>query len=118
MREQRDWSDDREEWDRIWGTVTQHRLPPGIQLDLGDDQAFGRVGSVAISEDPPQFSDRVWRETAVCPVCGCSTVGMQRVAATVHLAFDSGFQLGKGVWVHRSCFESCPDTGQPAPIPW
>jgi hypothetical protein len=123
MADEKDYSldgKDRAEWDRAWSAMPHRRLlnPPTIDVagDLGS--GCGKVVSVTISEDPPQFSDKPWRESETCPVCGASTAGMRRLPATLHPTFANGFNYGAGVWVHPSCFERCPDAGEPPPIPW
>jgi len=117
--------EDREEWDRAWSARTLRSLPGECKLDL----QFARwlplkVAPITIAADPPEFAARGWRESDVCPVCGESTLGSVRIAACLYVAFENlegdsrGFKFGVGVWAHQSCFESCPDTGRPAGIPW
>ena len=111
---------DREEWDRIWRAMPHRRLTSPPKAGLGGD-ALGRFGepvSCTISQDPPLFRDRAWRESERCPICGERTSGKERLPASLHPRWASGLSVGLGVWVHRICFESCPDTGEPAPIPW
>jgi hypothetical protein len=121
--EEKDYSldgKDRAEWDRAWASMPHHRLLTPPKIDVADSfgSGCGEVVSVTISEDPVQFSAKAWRESEICPVCGTTTVGAQRLPATLHPTFANGLSLGIGVWVHQSCFEGCPDAGEPVPIPW
>jgi hypothetical protein len=117
-------SDDREEWDRLWGARTLHLIPGGCKLLFRD--APLTVKAAAISDDPPQFAARIFRETEHCPVCGESTSGCLRVAATLTMEYEMPpdwpwklpLRIRRGVWAHQSCFERCQDTGRPAGIPW
>jgi hypothetical protein len=110
---------DRHEWDLAWASMPHRRLltPPTIDV-TGHLPGCGEVVSATISEDPPQFSKKAWRPSDTCPLCGAATMGTERLPATLHPGFANGLNYGLGVWVHRSCFESCPDTGKPAPVPW
>lgn len=112
--------EDRAEWDHAWASMPHRRLPtpPAIDVRGRFGPGCGEVVSVTISEDPPRFSTKAWRESENCPVCGATTAGVERLPATLYPTFESGLHLGFGVWVHRSCFERCPATGQPTPIPW
>jgi hypothetical protein len=111
---------DRAEWDRVWAWMPHRRLltPPKVNVGGSLSSGCGELVSVTISEDPPQFSSKAWRPSETCPVCGATTAGTERLPASLHPTFANGFSYGLGVWVHRSCFECCPDTGAPAPIPW
>ncbi len=110
--------DDRETWEQAWRNCSHRRIESPIRIDVGLDSDFGKIVSVTISENPAEFSDKGWRETDYCPICGQTTVGAQRLAATIHPTFETGFSYGVGVWVHGLCFEKCPETGEPALIPW
>jgi hypothetical protein len=110
--------DDREAWDRSWSDQTQCQLRPPYNLGVTLDLRFGSLTSVTISRAPAAVIDRLWFETPLCPVCGGSTVGVPRLAALLNLAFDCGIAYGQSVWAHVDCFESCPDTGVSARIPW
>jgi hypothetical protein len=96
------------------------RLLTAPKIEILGKLGFGWNEAIAItiSEDPPEFSDKNWRSSEYCPVCGASTVGAEQVPATLHLTFDNGSGLGLGVWVHRRCFEICPEAGRPTPVPW
>ena len=121
MSDGKDYSSDgadREEWDRLWRARTQRLLPVERRSNLGHDFHALQLTALTITDDPPEFADRVWRASEICPVCGETTVGGVRVASTVHLTFENGLAIGMGSWAHRACFESCPDTGMPADIPW
>jgi hypothetical protein len=110
--------DHRAEWDGLWTGRTQRQLRPPYNLGVALDSQFGALTSVTISEAPAEVIDRLWFETQLCPVCGKSTAGVPRLAASLNLTFDCGISYGQTVWAHVACFESCPDTGLPAPIPW
>jgi ribosomal protein L37AE/L43A len=92
--------------------------PPkvGVSRDLID--RFGAVVVATISRCPPRYVERVWRESDSCPICGETTAGADRLAASLFPTLASGFRYGVGIWVHRTCFETCDDTAEPAPIPW
>lgn len=113
--------EDRGEWDRSWRAMPHRRLTSPPQAGLGSLDAlrgWGDPVSVTISQDPPEFCDRSWRESEYCAICGERTSDEGRLPASLHPAWASGRSVGVGVWVHRTCFERCPDTGEPAPIPW
>ena len=109
----------RAEWDQAWASMPHRRLltPPKIDV-VGSFSGCGRVVSVTISEDPPVFSNKACRVSEICPVCGATTVGTDRLPASLHSQFANGFSYGLGIWVHRSCFGCCPDSREPTPIPW
>lgn len=113
-------NDDRTAWNQAWASMPHRRLlaPPKIDVAGIFGSSFGEVVSVTISENPPEYSDKPWRPSETCPVCGATTGGTRRLPACLHTAFANGFSYGLGVWVHQSCFESCPDAEEPTPIPW
>jgi len=115
-----DLDEDRTAWDQAWRAMPHRRLESSPRIDVGREfgDHFGDLLSVTISLDPPEYSQRTWRESESCPVCGDPTTGSERLPASLHPIFASGFRYGLGVWVHRTCFENCRDTGEPAPIPW
>ena len=108
---------DRPEWDQAWASMPHRRLPTKPKVALASS-GCGEVVSATISEDPPQFSNKAWRQSEDCPVCGATTAGAQRLPASLHPTFADGLSCGLGVWVHRSCFECCPNADEPTPIPW
>lgn len=84
-----------------------------MSLDLG------KAISATVSLDPPRFSDLPWQSFEECPICGKTTEGSSRLAASLHPVFENGLQgISFGCWVHETCFENRPDTGEPAPVPW
>lgn len=113
-------TDDRTSWDRAWASMPHRRLPAPTRIDVEASlvASLGAAVSASISQDPPQYSDKNWRKSENCPVCAATTDGTKRLAATLHPVFANGFTCGVGVWVHESCFSSCPDAEEPAPIPW
>ena len=108
---------DRPEWDRTWRPMSHRRLtaPPQFPIHYAH---FGTLISTTISQDPPEFADFLIRESETCPICGHSTRNALRWPASIHPTWESGLRVGIGVWVHRKCFESCPFTDEPAPVPW
>ena len=112
--------DDREEWDRSWRAMPHRRLtsPPKAGVGSGLAKQFGEPNAFTISQDPPQFADRPWRESDCCPICGDATTGSERLPATLNLRWADGLMVGCGVWAHGACFDNCPDTGEPTPVPW
>ena len=117
---------DREEWDRLWGGKTLRLLPGECGLHLSSPFEFLKVKAAALSDDPPEFATRVWRESELCPVCGESTAGCRRVAAHLTVEYERPVvwpfmcepSFWWGVWAHESCFDRCQETGRPADIPW
>ena len=70
--------EDREEWDRSWRAMPHRRLtsPPKTGLSCLDAlRGWGDLVSFTISQDPPRFCDRPWRESEYCPICGEQTSG-------------------------------------------
>jgi hypothetical protein len=116
--------DDREQWDHAWSIQRHYYIKTPLKTNVaealsGGNLSFGRVLSATISEDPSAYSDRVLRDSDNCPLCGQSTNGMNRVAASLHPEFESGVRnISIGVWVHKECIETCPVIDGPAPIPW
>jgi hypothetical protein len=93
-------------------------LPPS-DLVVGDlILRFGPTVAITVSQDPPQFAHKVWRESENCPVCGIHTAAAERLPASIHLKWANGLAVGIGVWVHRTCFESCAVADGDAPVPW
>lgn len=112
--------DDRAEWDLAWASMSHRRLPWPPKIDLADFIGFdlGPLVAITISEDPAELSNKVSRPSETCPVCGATIVGIERVAGTLHPTSATGFSCGVGVWVHLTCWNRCPDVGEPSPIPW
>lgn len=111
--------EDRAAWDK-WSAMPHRRLlaPPKVDVVGNLGAEIGEPVMVTISQNPPQYSDRPWRKSEVCPVCGETTAGMSRLPACLHPKFECGFSYGLGVWVHQTCFDHCPDAAEPTPIPW
>jgi hypothetical protein len=111
-------------WDHAWRVMPHHRLlsPPSIDVRAGLAEHFGDVVAVTISLVPPEygwlFNQRAAPESETCAVCGQETSEPTRLSAMVNARFESGFRCGLGAWVHRSCFETCPEVGEPPPIPY
>ncbi len=78
---------------------------------------FGPILSATIALDPPQFADRGDQETRECPLCGEAADDTDRLAATLHPTFAREISLGLPVWVHRACFDRCPDAGKCDHVP-
>jgi hypothetical protein len=113
-----DSDDSREEWDRLWSGRTERELRPPYKLGVRLDRRFGELVDVTISEAPAEVVDRLYFESATCPICGRPTSVASRLPASLNLTFANGIQVGQCVWAHPDCFERCPDTGLPAGIPW
>jgi hypothetical protein len=98
-------------YEAAWKARLDRRLPDGCKLDLSDYPAAGSAITVAV--DPPEHSERVWRGSEVCPVCGLTTAGDDsRVGVTV----DAGVMIG--AWAHHECLGRCEVIGPAARIPW
>jgi hypothetical protein len=116
--------DDPEEWHRLWSGKTQRQIQPPILFGVSLDPRLGAVECVTVSQAPEEFLELlesrwlVGAETPLCPICGATTIGTPRLFASLHLSFECGLKYGQCVCVHPACFESCVDTGMPAPIPW
>ena len=113
-------SDDRTTWNNAWASMPYRRLENLPKIDVAGliGLHLGELLSATISQDPPQYSDTNCRKLEGCPVCGATTEGTRRLPATLHPMFENNFTCGLGVWVHLSCFESCPDAEEPTPVPW
>src|SRR5262245_60591184 len=109
--------EERNAWNRAWRAMPHHRLPspPSIDVGTGLTGRFGEVVAVTISLVPPEytrlFNERAAPESETCAVCGQETSGPTRLPAMVNARFASGFRHGSGAWVHRRCFETCPEVG-------
>ncbi|WP_422931759.1 hypothetical protein [Singulisphaera sp. PoT] len=112
--------DDREDWDRSWSAMPHRRLlsAPRIKLSADPLRGGGTLVSCTISLDPPQYSDRGYRESDRCPICGEGTKAGDRLPASLRPVWTTIANIGIGVWVHPACFEACPEIEGPAPIPW
>jgi hypothetical protein len=112
--------DDRGQWDRAWRAMPHRRLKFPLGVGVGREllAQFGTPVSFTIAQAPAQFADRCWRESEACPVCGGPTTAAERIPASLYPRWASGIGVGIGVWVHRTCFEGCPEAGEPAPVPW
>ena len=106
---------DREIWDAAWHARMDRRLPDACKLDLS---RYGKPTAVTIAANPPEFTDRGWRETDICPVCGNSTLNLPRIGAMLDAQFEDSVGLFIGVWAHSTCLEMCPVIGKAAHIPW
>ena len=118
------WDDDREEWNLLWSGKTQLEIRSPILFGVELDPTLGDLESATISQAPAEVVERlgaswlVGAEKPLCPICGGTTIDTPRLVAKLNLSFRCGLQYGQGVWAHIACFESCSDTGVPAPIPW
>ena len=109
---------DRSDWDRAWGAQTVRLLPDGCKLDVSHHFPGQKLCEVTIAIDPPQYADRPWRESEICPVCGQATLTTERIAASLDVKYEQGLRVGMGVWAHKECIEICKDTGLSAGVPW
>jgi hypothetical protein len=111
---------DRADWDTAWRNRPLRRVGNPIQVDVAPtpDEDWGDVTHVDIVSDPPQYANRGWRETDICPLCGHTTRDISRIAVTYYPYFSSGFSYGRAAWAHQSCFDACNEIASPAPVPW
>ncbi len=111
-----DLTEDRSEWDRASRAAPHRRLNTPLKIEIEGVQylhtEWGLPISITVSLNPPEFADRVGRESDLCPVCGLTTDGLARLPASLYPTFANGHGIGFGVWVHPSCFETCPDAGR------
>ena len=92
------------------------RTLPG-PLPSGYRTQFGTPTRVRIALDPPEIELLLApRRSDVCPVCGALVSEHDRVAASLEIRVHKGPYL-ESVWVHRTCFDRCVDTGEPRPSP-
>jgi hypothetical protein len=108
--------EERTGWDRAWGDRRVKTIVGPLKIKT--DPALGRVVSAIIAADPAEYADLVPRLVDECPICGEPTKGTPRLASSLHPTYKSGFKHGQGVWAHVTCFANCPDSDEPAPIPW
>ncbi len=106
-----------EEWESAW-RARLDRLPNGCKVDVAASWPHAAVASVTVSASPPEFADRVWCESDVCPVCGGSTAGQPRCKASLDVQFADGFGLFVGAWAHAGCLDAGPVVGPAAHVPW
>ncbi|MFN2510543.1 MAG: hypothetical protein ABR568_03755 [Pyrinomonadaceae bacterium] len=121
MEENLSIDDDRTAWDTAWRDRPLRRLVNQVQIDVSPtpNDDWGDITQVDIAIDPPQFETSVWRKDDICPVCGRTTTGeSSRLAVNIYPYFSKGFSYGLGAWAHESCFASCEEVPDPAPIPW
>ena len=92
--------------------VTEVDLKQLLQAD------FGEILTATISLNPQQFSEKLYKSSEICPICGKTTLGVERLSAILNPKFNTGLAIVYGVWLHPLCFRDCPDSDEPAPIPW
>src|SRR5437764_122499 len=89
---------DREMWDTAWRARKDCGLPDGCKLELSSSKpSFGAPMMVTVAADPPEFADRVWRQSDVCPICGESTLNRVRIGAMLDVQYEGGFGCLIGV---------------------
>jgi hypothetical protein len=120
LREGYDPTGDRSGWEAAWRVCAHRRLvrPPKIPCSLASLASKDPWQEVTVSEDPAQFAEQMAERPDACPVCGSSTFGSPRRAASLHWSFASGFNYGQSIWIHELCWLASPVTERPPPIPW
>ncbi len=95
-----------------------------VNFVIGTSGNLSTIDRLTISEDPEKYAKLAFRPYCVCPICGRATNDMDRCPATLHPILNFGNELGTrtlasyGIWTHISCLRSCPQLGEPSPIPW
>ncbi|REJ79650.1 MAG: hypothetical protein DWQ29_14940 [Planctomycetota bacterium] len=91
--------------------------PPKPGSYYGLDIPVVRVGIAEVRRD--QINVAFWDNRPIdCPICGQTTRDKERVSASLYPEYSNGVVIGHLVWVHSPCFEACPETDEPDPVPW
>ena len=109
---------DEDEWQRVWGSMQNRRIPDPTALDLPLTEQFGNVVTASISEAPMQYLDYLYFPSDVCPLCSESTSAGVRLPTSLSLTFDLlKAKIGVCAWAHCHCFEKLELSDEPPPIP-
>src|SRR5262245_57885747 len=111
--------------ERAWLNKPHRRLLLLPKIDIVDwyhsdpygERVCVEFQSATISEDPLECTDKKWRDSDQCPVCGATTFGTKRIPATLHYRTLDERDGDAGVWVHTNCFATLPAADKPTPLP-
>jgi hypothetical protein len=110
----------RAEIDRVCRGITLRVLPRPPAIPIPGD--FGPLARVGIARDPDELESLLGSPAyglgPQCPVCGNTTEGHQRLRGSLQPEFVSGPSFLMPVWIHPTCLEACPDTGEQRGVPW
>ena len=108
--------DDDPEWQGILAKVetacrgiTRRKLvrTPAIRLK----SSLGSPLRVCVARDPNEIDELLApNRHAACAICGSSTEGMERLAASIEPQFQNNMSYIESVWVHLACYDECTDT--------
>lgn len=119
-------SEDRVEWDNAWASM-QHRVlktwnDAAVERIVGKDWGETAIVAITVSDNPPQFSDRIFRNSQLCPACGTSVDTDDRLPVSLYPSIQVGERTVAptrfGGWMHSECFFGCPESDNMVPIPW
>ena len=112
--------DDREDWDRAWGSASHRRLPDVSKYGFGGrfKMDLGDVIAVTLTVAPVDYAESLYIEDEICPICGVATVGDDRTRISVNPGFATIPNLAFGAWAHSSCLDNCPIISDSTPILW
>ena len=110
-------NEEREKWRALFSGIKLRLLTAPPKVDVYGLE-FGELRLVGVSLDPEEVADQIWRESDVCPICGEKTTPADAIAASLQPEFNSGLSYLMGVWIHRACFEKCPESDEERGVPW
>jgi hypothetical protein len=112
--------DDQSAWDHAWAAQPVRRLPGETRLDpvFTRPAEWGEPVEIEIQTNPPEFADRLWRQSEVCPVCGCDTGSDDRLPVAIYPRFTNGLSIGIGAWAHQVCLAACEPSPGACHVPW
>ena len=117
-------AEDREEWDRAWGTARPRTAPvplPGYQTPK-ELAGWGSVLSATVVLPPAAVSAEYASmatppQSDTCPLCGISTASGQRLSGLLCPDYGNHRSFLVSVWLHSACYEGCPESEEKI-IPW
>jgi len=108
--------DDDPEWQSILAKVeTACRGIMRRQLIRAPAIRFkGSLGSplrVCVARDPIEIDQLLApKRRSACAICGNSTDGTERLAASIEPQFSNNMSYIESVWVHLACYNECTET--------
>lgn len=77
-------AEDRTEWDQAWSAMSVKHLVTDVDLKQLLQTDFGEILTSTISLCPSQFAEQVYKSSEICPLCGKTTLGVERLSANLN----------------------------------